>query len=167
MSQQDWATNSKLVGTQIITVVVENGNFHNGGTSKTNVLTLLAGNQGQFDKELLVGLPLVVVNNLDTNLLFTFFGLKSQNFIERLIVFLLLSRTIDSFNPEDKFNFSLVLLLQKLPCHNASFGSTFIHKVLFLLTVILCGTMLGLPDFDSVVHPSVSDKREGISTNTL
>lgn len=52
-----------------LTVVIENSNFHDGHMSHLNISVILGIHETQFQEELLIWLPLVVVDDFNLNLI--------------------------------------------------------------------------------------------------
>ena len=50
------------------TIIIKNGDFHDGSPAQLDVFAIDTGDQGELYEKLLVRLPLVVINNSDTNL---------------------------------------------------------------------------------------------------
>ena len=57
---------------QRITVIVKNNDLHDGGSAEFDLLVVVVAEQVQLEEELLIRLPLVVVNNGYTNLKLNF-----------------------------------------------------------------------------------------------
>ena len=51
-----------------LTIIIENGDFHDASFSQSDEFTFGSGDQGQLDEELLIRLPLVVVDNCNSDL---------------------------------------------------------------------------------------------------
>ena len=68
---------------QRITVIVKNNDLHDGGSAEFDLLVVVVAEQVQLEEELLIRLPLVVVNNGYTNLKLNFI-LNMFNLISRI-----------------------------------------------------------------------------------
>ncbi len=117
-----WA--ESFVESAKFTVVVEDGDFHDGSPAEPDVLAVPAGDERQFQEELLVGLPLVVVHDLDADLdgdklvhfywkdlsfslslsclFLSLMRLKEEDLVDRFVVFTLNGRSVNGFDPANE-----------------------------------------------------------------
>lgn len=82
-----------------LTVIIEDGDLHDAGPAELHVSRVI-GDERQLEEELLVRLPLVVVNNGDSDLLLGLLGLKVEHLVDCLVVLALHGAPVDGLHPD-------------------------------------------------------------------